>query len=361
MSKVQFALVRNEEGSAIICYVPGRKPMPADDTHPNFERIVEAAEAGDPNVIDLFDVAETASQRFEALSERISVRNGNVFLDGDLVNDALTRQIVRFIEEDVDDWIPLVSFFEKVQANPNEHSREQLYTWLAQEDFTLTDDGDIVGYKSVQSNPENDYVSINSGKAMVDGEVFTGKIPNPIGAVVEMPRSEVVHDPENGCSVGLHVGTWDYASKFSGDTVLEVHVNPRDVVSVPTDSNWAKMRTCRYVVVDAIEAPYSNALVDSREDDEDEWVNWGEQEDDECEDCGCYDCECVEENVFTRNPGVYRGDIFRDRDSRRGGRTLTVEMIDEYNGVAKCRSSSSGKLSDVSIDRLLSRKYELVN
>jgi hypothetical protein len=56
----------------------------------------------------------------------------------------------------------------------------------------------------------------------------------------------------NGCSVGLHVGTYDYASNFTLN-VLEVHVNPRDVVSVPTDSNWAKVRCCRYVVIKEVE------------------------------------------------------------------------------------------------------------
>jgi hypothetical protein len=53
--------------------------------------------------------------------------------------------------------------------------------------------------------------------------------------------------------------------------MLEVHVNPRDVVSVPTDSNWQKVRCCRYKVVDVIDQPYSTAVLDvdgSRDDDE---------------------------------------------------------------------------------------------
>jgi hypothetical protein len=258
---LQFTLIGNEDGeSNIVVFIPGSEgPLVAHSSHPNFEKILEGARDGDESVAELFDVAATAGQKFQRLSERITTKNGRLYLDGEEVNNALANQVLRFLEEGVEDWLPLVKFFENVQANPNEHSRDQLYAWLDAEDFTISEDGMIVGYKGVSS----DLMSINSGTAIVDGTVVKGRIPNKIGSVIEMPRGEVQHDPSVGCHRGLHVGTYDYASNFARGKLLEVHVNPRDVVSVPTDCAAAKMRTCRYVVVGTLDQPYTTAYLSS--------------------------------------------------------------------------------------------------
>ena len=46
----------------------------------------------------------------------------------------------------------------------------------------------------------------------------------------------------------LHVGSMGYVGTFggSGSVVLECLVNPRNVVSVPTDYHNTKMRVCEY-------------------------------------------------------------------------------------------------------------------
>lgn len=233
----------------------------AANTHPNFEEIIRRAALGDESVVELFDVSKTVEKKFEDLSERISVRGGRVYFDRDEITDqpALTSQIVSFLQ-DGEDFGPLVNFYEKLMSNPNEHSREQLFRWLDTHKFTITDDGDIVGYKGVSVDSDGIYRSIHAGPAIVDGEPVNGYVPNQIGSVIEMPRKDVTFDPAHGCSTGLHVGTWEYASGFSRGTVLEVHVNPRDVVSVPTDCNDAKVRTCRYAVVGVLDEPYRVAV-----------------------------------------------------------------------------------------------------
>ena len=279
---MQYTLVGTEDGSNIVVFLPGQTPLVAHSSHPNFAQIVEAVMADDESVVDLFDVAATAAKRFDRLSERVTVANGRLYLDGEEVDNSLATQVVRFLGDGVDDWKPLVAFFENVQANPQEHSREQLYTWLAKRDFTITHDGLIVGYKGVRSDGNGGFTSINTGKAIVDGEVHTGAIPNHVGAVVEMPRGEVAHDPSTGCSTGLHVGSYDYANGFAQGALLEVHVNPRDVVSVPTDSDWQKMRVCRYTVVNTIDAPYTSPIR-PYDFEADEDLEWGDGEWDEPE------------------------------------------------------------------------------
>ncbi|WNA13761.1 hypothetical protein FIfi106_00140 [Erwinia phage FIfi106] len=69
-----------------------------------------------------------------------------------------------------------------------------------------------------------------------------------------MPRWMVDADKNVTCSQGLHVGAWDYVRSFSGDTTIKVRVHPRDVVSVPTDYNDQKMRSCQYEVVGVVDS-----------------------------------------------------------------------------------------------------------
>jgi hypothetical protein len=339
---IQYTLVGTEDGSNLSVFVPGHAPQVAHSSHSQFQAILDGVLAGDESVIDLFDAARAAAARFEPLSERVSTRNGKLYLDGEEVHNVLADEVVRFLSEGVDDWYPLVRFFENVQANPNEHSREQLFAWLKNRDFTITGEGWIVGYKGVRTVGDQ-LTSINQGKAIVDGVEYSGAIPNEIGSVVEMPRSEVAFDPGVGCSTGLHVGTYEYASGFAQGALLEVHVNPRDVVSVPTDSDAQKMRVCRYVVVDVIDAPHSSPVVSSpfEYDESDDEFYWGDGEGDE-------DDERFEEDDLV-------GVTFADNDVRRLGRTLTVKFVNGPD--VTCVSSTTGKDTVVSLDRLLSNRY----
>lgn len=276
---LQFTLIGNEDGdSNIVVFVPGSAPQVAHSSHPNFDAIIEGARAGDESIVSLFDVAATVAEKFQRLSERVTTRYGKLYLDGVEIDNALTEQVLRFLDAGEQDWLPLVRFFENVQANPNPHSREQLYTWLADRAFTITADGLIVGYKGVAVTAEGEYVSIHSGRAIVDGQELTGRIPNAVGSVVEMPRNEVAFDPSVGCHSGLHFGTFDYAESFAQGALLEVVVNPRDVVSVPTDCGAAKARTCRYTVIGTCDAPWTVPVRPyDYEDDSDLW--WGDGED----------------------------------------------------------------------------------
>jgi hypothetical protein len=280
-SNIQYNIVSNNHDSFVTAFVPGA-PDPlvaAKSGHPNFDQIIGALLSGEydsyEEIEDLFDVARAVAAKFDSLSERVQVGNGRVLFDGEEIDNSLTKQIVRFLEEDVEDFQPLVNFLEKVMDNPSEHSRGQLYEWLDRRDFTITANGDIVGYKGVRIVGDS-YESISSGveQVLVNGEAHQGCIPNPVGAVVNMARGLVHEDPSAACSRGLHVGTWGYASGFAQGAVLEVHVNPRDVVSVPTDCDAQKVRTCRYKVVRAINTPYASAVALDEDGDDLDSEDW---------------------------------------------------------------------------------------
>lgn len=279
----KFQIVGGAQGESIAVFYNG-VIYNANDGHPNFERIRNAIhmQLDAEKFLALFDTGQAVRERFNAVSDRVQVTGNSIVFDGQVVNNTLTKHIVRSLDEGNDNFAPFINFLIKVESNPVFDSREHLWRWLESENFTLTDEGNILGYKSVYTNGAATFKSVSSGTASVNGKSQTGQIVQSIGDTVTMPRAKVTLNPSQACSHGLHVGTYGYASDFSGDTILEVVVDPADVVSVPHDCSGNKMRVCRYVVKAVSQAKHSEAV--AFDDDND---------DDECCDCGCEDWDCI--------------------------------------------------------------------
>lgn len=251
---ILYNIVTNDgEPSSVVAFV-GDDQWSAAATHRNFTLICQALKSGNTDIEtlhDLFDVGDAIGRRFQKVSDRVSINGSKMFLDLEPVDDVITDVVVKYHLEGNDDYKPLVLFMEKVAVNPNEHSKKNLYRWLAKHRFMIAPDGDIIAYKGVNRKGDH-FESSNAGTAAVNGELYEAqRIPNIPGAIVEMPRSAVQHNPSIGCHTGLHVGNWRYASGFASHTI-RVKVNPRDVVSVPTDSSDEKMRVCRYQVMEQV-------------------------------------------------------------------------------------------------------------
>jgi hypothetical protein len=233
------------------------------DSHPNYLRIAKA-------LLDGEDPSEwlNANPRsiVVALSDRVEVVDGVLHFDGDPVYDGLASTIERYHREGRD-ATNLVRFMERLSANPSKRSREQLFNWTQAKELVIDTDGYIIGFKGVSQ----DLLSISSGTALVNGVEVEGQIPNLVGTVISMPRSEVQDDPNIGCSTGLHVGSWDYASSF-GQVTLEVRIDPANVVSVPADCGFQKLRCCEYTVIAVHDDP-TDDLSDYEPDSE-----WDEDE-----------------------------------------------------------------------------------
>lgn len=262
-----YNITEKDGKKTISVFFPGQRGRSAPEGHMNFDQIVASLEADpqDTSVMSLFDIAAGVAEKFEALSERITVKDGILFLDGDPTDDVLSKQIVRFLYDGVDDYKPLVKFYENILSNPNKHSRDQLFHWLNQHKFVIDSDGYVIGYKYVGIDQDADgvvtgYKSTMSGYGIVNGVEYTNSyLPYKLGDVVTMPRHKVNHNPAQGCSYGLHVGTYAYAAG-GARTVLTVRVNPRDVVSVPTDCEWAKVRCCRFEIIEINQGEYVEPL-----------------------------------------------------------------------------------------------------
>lgn len=75
-----------------------------------------------------------------------------------------------------------------------------------------------------------------------------------IGTPVTMDRNQCNPNQNETCSKGLHVAGREWLTKgYFGKTSLMVLVNPTDVVAVPPDDNYGKMRVCAYYPVQLIE------------------------------------------------------------------------------------------------------------
>jgi hypothetical protein len=264
---MNFDLKVNDEGEGSITFVTDGALVTVPHTHPNFKRISHALVAGnDPTeYLNIFQALDG--------SDRVTVGDDVIYFDGEPIHDNLTRTILRYKGEGRD-TANLVRFLERLQANPSRRSREQLWSWISDRDLTVDDEGRIVAWKAVETvtewvevdNGEGgieeypgrvSYRSISSGTAWVNGAEHQGKIPYAIGDEVTIPREQVQDDPGIGCSHGLHVGSFSYASGFAprDGAILEVAVAPEDVVSVPKDSNHEKLRCSKFVVLDVQDVP----------------------------------------------------------------------------------------------------------
>jgi len=267
-------------------------PVAVPGTHPKYDEILAAllTNAAEDVVRALVDATKPLRE-FAALSERVSIRGRKLYFDGDRIKGTVTKHIVRMAKSGDERVGSLVAFLEKVSTNPSAESRDALYRWLMDRDFTITRGGDFLAYKGVT----REGLSIHSGRAWVDGVEVVGQIPNKVGAVVTMPRLRVDDNREVGCSHGLHAGTWGYARGFAQGMTLTVRINPRDVVSVPDCSEFQKLRVCRYVVIEAAECEYADPVYSGVDDDDCPECGYDTQ------DCTCDDESCVHCGALTED------------------------------------------------------------
>lgn len=254
------------------------------ETHPNFTRISQAVKYGEDPSEWLNPTTDWFEAKYLDNSDDDICVECDEYLDDCVCDDvnvddydptevveSLSATIERYRREGRD-ASNLVRFMHRLERNPSRRSREQLFNWTQAKDLTIDADGYIIGFKGVRSrysdqdfldaagNPlfpldRYPYASCASGHGIVDGFEVNGNLPMGVGVVVEMPREEVQDDPNQACSHGLHVGTHDYAVGYShSGALLEVRFDPADVVSVPADSGFAKLRCCRYTGVAVHEA-----------------------------------------------------------------------------------------------------------
>jgi len=240
-----------------------------DSTNPAFTQAVEALKSEDTDKLEqMFDTSKAVENYIDG---SIAVQDGVVRYQGHEVHNHVVERILDFMRGGLP-YKPLVKFLEKLMANPSRRAVNELYTFLEHKAMPLTPDGNFLAYKGVKS----DFTDWHSGQ-----------FSNDVGAVNEMPRNFVCDDADIGCSDGFHAGSLDYAESFGrGGNLMVVEINPADVVSVPTDCDCQKLRTCKYKVVSLFKRKLEEPLCDeygdydSHEDIYGESDNYEEVDDD---------------------------------------------------------------------------------
>jgi hypothetical protein len=232
-----------------------------------YDQVIQKIKEGKlDEIIPLLSIADTLSQR------GFDIVDGIVHVDGDALPDSLSARVLDFFNNSLP-FEPLLKFWAKLKNNPSFNSRQMLFKFLEHNGHPITTEGNFIAYRAVR----NDFL-----------DKHTGKMDNSVGNVVSIDRSKVDDNPNNVCSHGLHVATMSYAQSFGSgdDKLLDVEVDPADVVAVPTDYNGTKMRVCKFKVVAESQGLIDKPLVTSAYnipfDD-------SESEDNDCPACGEYD------------------------------------------------------------------------
>lgn len=234
-------------------------------TDGRYQLVLDAIKSGRLNEIP--DLVDTTKALRDA---GVDVRDGVVFMDNQPLPDQLSDRVLQFFHEGLP-FEPLIKFWRKLKKNPSFNSRMQLFKFLEHNGHPITTEGNFIAYRSVTRNFKDHH---------------TKSMDNSVGKIVEVDRSQVDDNPNNTCSHGLHVACLSYAQDFGSDRVIvDVEVDPADVVAVPTDYNGTKMRVCKFKVVAISNGLRKETLVESSYEDEEIFC---EDCDEEVDGCVCW-------------------------------------------------------------------------
>ena len=237
--------------------------------HANAKMVINAIAEGraEGDVEQLMDITKALDAY---LGNSVEVKDGSVYHRGEVVDERIARRILNFMEEDLP-VEPMTRFLENLYNNPSHNSRAQLYQFLEHKNMPLTEDGCFLAYKSVDENYMDHH---------------TGKFSNRVGQILTIARRSVDDNPENGCSYGFHAGSLEYASSVGGGNrrVVIVKISPEDVVSVPNDCEFQKLRTAKYEVVANYTGPLPKTYAESYDSTEDDNYEEDEVESEETND-----------------------------------------------------------------------------
>jgi hypothetical protein len=230
-------------------------------TDGTFEAVKEELREPHHDLDTLTDLLDKPKMIARVSAGLVSTDGHGVYYNGEAIHNSLTNKLLDLLEDgfDVKPW---ARFMDNLMKNPSYNSRECLYNFLDHFSAPITEDGCFIAFKRVRHNYK---------------DVHTGTMDNSPGNVVSMPRQNVDDNPNNTCSSGLHACADEYLKGFAtGSTyrTVAVKINPADVVAVPTDYSFSKMRVCEYYVLGDVDDKQIETLRDSDYVDYEDYDQW---------------------------------------------------------------------------------------
>lgn len=221
------------------------KTLPVTSSHIAFESILKALKSGAwETVRKLVDFKSFIAKFTEG---KVEIFQDSVHYDGKPLHNAICTRILDMLEKGFN-VEPIGRFLDNLMQNPSESARDELYLFLEACNLPITSDGHFLAYKVVSHNYKDKH---------------TGTMDNSVGATPKMNREDCNPNRNETCSSGLHFCSYSYVKSFrdqDSDRLMQIKVNPRDVVSIPSDYNNAKGRACQYYIES--ELIESNRIVD---------------------------------------------------------------------------------------------------
>jgi hypothetical protein len=203
-------------------------------------------------------------------------------------NSFIPKELRNRIEEHIKDGLPyknLLNFAKNLQDNPSFRVYNNLFSFLEKNNQFITKDGYFLAYKKVSPklsdfdiNQCTESAALQLGETRSDANrrvcnelrkvINHNQIDtNSIGSIVEVTRNQINDDPISRCSNALNVASLDYILidnvVYNSDTrIIEVEVNPADVVSIPLIYyTQSMMRVCKYKVISVFD--YNTSKVEN--------------------------------------------------------------------------------------------------
>jgi hypothetical protein len=218
------------QGSNIVVVI-NNQPHTISKTHITYNKVLDAIKSEDWDTVQ--DVIEPKKVVINYGEGNVEVQGDELFWKGRPMHNALTTRMIAMLQEGFP-VEPLVLFMENLMSNPSKRAVDELYGFLEKNNLPITPDGHFLAYKKVR----DDYTDVHSGT-----------FNNSVGMICEMERNQVDDDKDRTCSTGLHFCSQEYLNHFGGEHTMILKINPRDVVSIPSDYNNSKGRCSRYEVI----------------------------------------------------------------------------------------------------------------
>ena len=219
----------------------GGKPYTFNKSHHNYGALVAYLENGNVEHFEAsYDMASTVEHYCDGY---VHVEKGELTWQGVPMPDLFTDRILQMRKEgfNID---PMLNFLDNMNDNPSDKAIVELFDFMQNKHLPITDDGHFLAYKAVSPDFK---------------DIYTGNFDNSVGSEVSIDRINVDSNRDKHCSAGLHVGAIDYVKSYGGidldedndggNQIVICKVNPADVVSVPSDATFQKLRCCKYEVV----------------------------------------------------------------------------------------------------------------
>ena len=252
------------------------QPHLFDPSHPHYTSLVQCVHAGDADeFVNLLNTGLVVEDWSEG---DFKFRDGLLYFEDEQVAKDPTNRIVECLQQGFPHQF-MMNYLTNLYDNVSERAVQESYKWSSHKGLPITEDGMLVGYKGVRTYAGETIQGKNGEIKEGDlVDIYTGNsFRNNVGDTASMKRRQVCDDHTQGCDSGLHVGTYDYACNWAGNTgvVVLVKFNPKDIVSVPSDCECQKMRVSSYEVISVAREQLEEAVYTEDEyyDDQEDYLD----------------------------------------------------------------------------------------